>query len=31
MSAAAFRHGPLEMVSDAVFVLILEGDECSAP
>ncbi len=31
MSAAAFRHGPLEMVSDAVFVLILEGDDCSAP
>jgi glucosamine--fructose-6-phosphate aminotransferase (isomerizing) len=31
MSAAAFRHGPLEMVSDAVFVLILEGDERSAP
>ena len=31
MSAATFRHGPLEMVSDAVFVLILEGDECSAP
>ncbi len=31
MSAAAFRHGPLEMLSDAVFVLILEGDERSAP
>jgi glucosamine--fructose-6-phosphate aminotransferase (isomerizing) len=31
MSAAAFRHGPLEMVGDAVFVLILEGDACSAP
>jgi glucosamine--fructose-6-phosphate aminotransferase (isomerizing) len=31
MSAAAFRHGPLEMVNDAAFVLILEGDDCSAP
>ncbi|MGD0580411.1 MAG: SIS domain-containing protein [Bryobacteraceae bacterium] len=30
MSAAAYRHGPFEMVSDAVFVAILEGDERSA-
>jgi glucosamine--fructose-6-phosphate aminotransferase (isomerizing) len=31
LSAAAFRHGPFEMLSDAVFVLVLEGDACSAP
>jgi glucosamine--fructose-6-phosphate aminotransferase (isomerizing) len=31
MSAAAFRHGPLEMLGDAVFVLILEGDGRAAP
>lgn len=31
LSAAAFRHGPFEMMSDAVFVLVLEGDERSAP
>ena len=31
MSAAAFRHGPFEMLSDSVFVAILEGDERSAP
>jgi glutamine---fructose-6-phosphate transaminase (isomerizing) len=30
MSAAAFRHGPFEMLSDRVFVLVLEGDEPSA-
>ena len=30
MSAAAFRHGPYEMLSDAVFVLVLEGDARSA-
>jgi glucosamine--fructose-6-phosphate aminotransferase (isomerizing) len=26
MSSAAFRHGPLEMVSGAVFVLVFEGE-----
>ena len=31
LSAAAFRHGPFEMLSAAVFVLVLEGDEISAP
>lgn len=31
LSAAAFRHGPLELLSDAVFVLVYEGDERSAP
>jgi glucosamine--fructose-6-phosphate aminotransferase (isomerizing) len=31
LSAAAFRHGPFEMLSDAVFVLVLEGDARSAP
>ncbi len=25
MSSAAFRHGPMEMVSDSVFVLVFEG------
>jgi glucosamine--fructose-6-phosphate aminotransferase (isomerizing) len=30
LSAAAFRHGPLELLSDAVFVLVFEGDERSA-
>jgi glutamine---fructose-6-phosphate transaminase (isomerizing) len=25
MSSAAFRHGPLEMVSDQLFVLVFEG------
>lgn len=30
MSAAAFRHGPFEMLSAAVFVLVLEGDERSS-
>jgi len=30
MSAAAFRHGPFEMLSGTVFVAILEGDERSA-
>jgi glutamine---fructose-6-phosphate transaminase (isomerizing) len=30
LSAAAFRHGPFEMLSDAVFVLVLEGDARSA-
>lgn len=27
MSSAAFRHGPLEMVSERLFVLVFEGDE----
>jgi len=27
MSSAAFRHGPLEMLSEETFVLVLEGDE----
>jgi len=31
LSAAAFRHGPFEMVSDSVFVLVLEGDARSVP
>ena len=26
LSAAAFRHGPFELLSDAVFVLVMEGD-----
>lgn len=30
MSAAAFRHGPFEMLSNSVLVAILEGDERSA-
>jgi glucosamine--fructose-6-phosphate aminotransferase (isomerizing) len=31
MSAAAFRHGPLEMAGRHVLVLIFEGDETVAP
>jgi glucosamine--fructose-6-phosphate aminotransferase (isomerizing) len=31
MSAAAFRHGPLEMAGPNVLVLIFEGDETTAP
>ncbi len=31
MSAAAFRHGPLEMAGSDVLVLIFEGDEKLAP
>jgi glucosamine--fructose-6-phosphate aminotransferase (isomerizing) len=31
LSAASFRHGPFEMLSDSVFVLVLEGDARSAP
>lgn len=31
MSAAAFRHGPLEMAGARVLVLIFEGDETIAP
>ena len=27
MSSAAFRHGPLEMLSDETFVLVFTGDE----
>lgn len=27
MSSAAFRHGPFEMLSDRVFVLVLAGDD----
>jgi glucosamine--fructose-6-phosphate aminotransferase (isomerizing) len=30
MTAAAFRHGPFEMLDPSVFVLILEGDSRSA-
>ncbi len=30
MSAAAFRHGPLEMVTDKLFVLVFRGDSRSA-
>jgi glucosamine--fructose-6-phosphate aminotransferase (isomerizing) len=31
MSSAAFRHGPLEMVSDEVFVLVFSGDTRTCP
>ncbi|MBI4876230.1 MAG: SIS domain-containing protein [Acidobacteria bacterium] len=31
MSSAAFRHGPFEMLSPEVFVLVLEGDPATAP
>ncbi len=31
MSAAAFRHGPLEMAGKHVLVLIFEGDESTFP
>jgi glucosamine--fructose-6-phosphate aminotransferase (isomerizing) len=31
LSAAAFRHGPFELLSDSVFVLVFEGDELAAP
>lgn len=31
MSAAAFRHGPLEMVNDALTLFVFQGDERSAP
>ena len=31
MSAAAFRHGPLEMAGGSVLVLIFEGDESVSP
>ena len=30
LSAASFRHGPFELLSDRVFVLVLEGDACSS-
>jgi glucosamine--fructose-6-phosphate aminotransferase (isomerizing) len=30
MSAAAFRHGPLEMVSEHLFLLVFQGDSRSA-
>ncbi len=30
MTAAAFRHGPFEMLDPSVFVLVLEGDSRSA-
>jgi glucosamine--fructose-6-phosphate aminotransferase (isomerizing) len=30
MSAAAFRHGPLEMVNDALTLFVFQGDERSA-
>jgi glutamine---fructose-6-phosphate transaminase (isomerizing) len=30
LSSASFRHGPFEMLNDAVFVLVLEGDARSA-
>jgi glucosamine--fructose-6-phosphate aminotransferase (isomerizing) len=30
MSAAAFRHGPLEMVNPSLFLLLFEGDSRSA-
>jgi glutamine---fructose-6-phosphate transaminase (isomerizing) len=31
MSSAGFRHGPFEMLSSRVFVLVLAGDPASAP
>jgi len=31
MSSAAFRHGPFEMVSPGVFVLVCEGEGAAAP
>jgi glucosamine--fructose-6-phosphate aminotransferase (isomerizing) len=30
MSAAAFRHGPFELLGPHVFVVVLEGDEAAA-
>ncbi len=30
LSSASFRHGPFELLSGSVFVLVLEGDERSA-
>jgi glucosamine--fructose-6-phosphate aminotransferase (isomerizing) len=30
MSAAAFRHGPVEMLSDELFLLVFQGGERSA-
>jgi glucosamine--fructose-6-phosphate aminotransferase (isomerizing) len=30
MSSAAFRHGPFEMLSDKVFVLVFEGSGTGA-
>jgi glucosamine--fructose-6-phosphate aminotransferase (isomerizing) len=30
MSSPAFRHGPFEMISDEVFVLVFEGDPATA-
>ena len=31
MSAAAFRHGPIEMAGESVLILIFEGEEGVAP
>jgi glucosamine--fructose-6-phosphate aminotransferase (isomerizing) len=31
MSSAAFRHGPFEMLSPEVFVLVFAGDPAAAP
>jgi glucosamine--fructose-6-phosphate aminotransferase (isomerizing) len=31
MSAAAFRHGPFEMVNDALYALVLAGDPATTP
>ncbi len=31
MSAPAFRHGPIEMLRDDVFVLVLAGEPATAP
>jgi glucosamine--fructose-6-phosphate aminotransferase (isomerizing) len=31
MSSPAFRHGPFEMLSDQVFVLVFAGDPATAP
>jgi glucosamine--fructose-6-phosphate aminotransferase (isomerizing) len=31
MSCPAFRHGPMEMASNSIFLLAFEGDEATAP
>lgn len=31
MSSPAFRHGPMEMLSDSVFLLVCDGDPETAP
>jgi glucosamine--fructose-6-phosphate aminotransferase (isomerizing) len=31
MSAAAFRHGPFEMLDDGLYALVFEGDPATSP